>query len=288
MPLCGGWVVCWRLDAAGQFLSSVRRTKGFGVTSNGFGEVLKAGTTKWIATALATMLGVVLLGLLWRSGDSNPPPVTAAQKAAAPSEPAPPVEPPPPTAVEVKLNTSIDLLTKIDIQNDVKLGKASLHDGALATSAEHVRSLVSIPVDLPSQYELEMLVTRVAGRDGFILGLNLNSQPCMLTIDGWPTVGGPWATLQQLDGKGPLDADFPGVRYAGSLLKEGQQSRVLLKVDGLKYDLRVDDLPVFYGDATGHTLSRPRFYNNRDYERYPFVASYETHFVIQSMTLRVP
>lgn len=242
----------------------------------------------WIAGAVAAIVAVVLIGLMWSPGSPETESIAIRDQPAAPSEPPPPAEPPPPTAVEVKLNASIDLLTKIDIQNDVKLGKASLYEDGLSTSAEHVRSLVSIPVALPSQYELDMLVTRVAGRDGFILGLNMNGQPCMLTIDGWPTVGGPWATLSQLDGFGPLDADFPGVRYAGSLLKEGQQARVLLKVDGLKYDLRIDDTPVLYGDATGHTLSRPKYYNNRDYERYPFVASYESHFLIESLTLRVP
>ncbi len=274
----------------------------------GFNGPLASGPIAWIGSALATMLGVILLGLLFSPGKADPPPVAAAPSepapaaqpaspgeqlppappAVAPSAPMTPVAPPAPVAVDQSSATVIDLLAMLNLKTDVKLGTARIRNGVLSTSAEDIRTLVSIPYDLPPQYELEMLVTRVTGSDGFILGLNMNSQPCMLTIDGWPTTGGPWATLQQLDGKGPLDADFPGVRYVGELLKQGQPSRVRLKVDGMKYDLRVDDLQVLDGDATGRTLSRARFYNNRDYEHRPFVASYESHFTIESITLRVP
>ena len=263
----------------------------------GFNGPLASGPIAWVASGVAAMLGTILVGMLLSPGSSDPPPVAAAPSEPAPTAPAaPPVEQPPPAppavapapAVVESSLTAIDLLAMLNLRTDVKLGTATIRNGALSTTAEDIRTLVSLPYDLPQQYELEMLVTRVSGADGFILGLNLYSQPCMLTIDGWPTVGGPWATLQQLDGKGPLDPDFPGVRYAGWLLKQGQPARVQLKVDGMKYNLRVDNLEVLDGDATGRTLSRARFYNNRDYEHRPFVASYESHFLIELMTLRVP
>lgn len=272
-------------------VSQATHRKDFILAKSDSGGSQTSGPMVWMTCGVAVLGAVIVGGLLWRPYMPSAPPVAETPIAATPqaaTEPPPPIVPPPPTAVVVKLAKSIDLLDKIDIQNDVKLGAATLQDGALATSEKHVRTLVSIPVDLPAQYELEMLVTRVAGSDGFILGLNLDSQPCMLTIDGWPTVGGPWATLHQLDDQGPSNADFPGVRYAGSLLKPSQQARVQIKVDGLKYDLRVDDLPILYGDATGHTLSRPKYYNDNAYEQHPFVASYESHFTIESMTLRVP
>jgi hypothetical protein len=123
----------------------------------------------------------------------------------------------------------IDLLTLVDPVNDRVVGTWQMTPKGLANAEVVDHAVVQIPYAPPLEYDLTLVVERVAG-DGFIVGLSYQGNQFFMLLDGWNfTVSG----LSLVDGKWPVDHELSA---RGTMLKKSGPSTVVCSVrkDGVK------------------------------------------------------
>lgn len=166
----------------------------------------------------------------------------------------------------------IDLLRTIDPTENIALpppargvfpGTLEMRGGVLVTEVSKT-ALVKIPVEAPSNYVLESVVTRVAGDESIAFGLVVGGQPCMFTIDAFKPLGY-LAGLDMVDGR-RLDMTNTTTPFRGPLLTNGRPATVRVRVVDNSVTASVDGKQIVSWQGDPSRLSLYPMYEIPDYD----------------------
>ena len=79
----------------------------------------------------------------------------------------------------------LDLLPLVDVARDAGQGRWIRIDEGLVSPPDAVAAMLTLPVDVPESYELDLTVQRTAGNESFNVGLPVGGSMAMLVIDGF-------------------------------------------------------------------------------------------------------
>ncbi len=96
------------------------------------------------------------------------------------------------------LGQSVNLLETLDLERDAVSGDSELKDNGLVIQ-QNKRALVNFPAEVPEQYQLTMVVERLAGQQSLFLGLPVQGGYVAVGLDSFR---GKFSGLNQLDGAG--------------------------------------------------------------------------------------
>ena len=124
---------------------------------------------------------------------------------------------------------SVDLLKKVELDRDVVSGGWKRAGDAIRSSGVDFFSRVMIPVEPPAEYDVEVDVIRLGGRDDFYMGLVHGQTQFGVMLDaGHSTYSAIQAKIGELG------------KFEGAAFKDEQLSRVLYRVRANGLDVRVD------------------------------------------------
>lgn len=177
-----------------------------------------------------------------------------------------------PTREQVPVeSSSIDLLARIDIPRDTVAGIWDFAGQALYGKSDSGLSMIRIPHDSPSEYDLQLVVERVAGCDQFTIGLLAGTAHFAVSLDRG---GGRWSDL------------YGEVEVRGGLFRSYRPATIDIEVrrDGLAVKFDNDLVYAWKGDLRTVRM-HPLWKQHLDGQRTIFLEQCNAQFVVHRMVL---
>ncbi len=168
--------------------------------------------------------------------------------------------------VKLPLGQWVDLLPLVDLSRNSLRGTWT-RSGAEISCASSNLPLLEIPVVIDGAYDLEVDFTRADGSDSIDTIIPIPPRGCSVKLSGW---AGKVSGLGLVDGRQPVDADYSGPLWPGTLenghryrllihvrLLESNRANIAMSLDGK------DFLPTWTGNESslmpGFKLSNPKY-----------------------------
>lgn len=155
----------------------------------------------------------------------------------------------PQTAVTVSAGEWIDLLQTIDVEEDREHGEWALSNGELSCDGDEKWARISLPVDVPEQYDFEIRFERETGVHSVALIFAMNGQQATLDVDAW---GEHWAGIQNV---GFQNCKTNGLGTQEDPLVPGEQHTARVRVLRNRVEAYFDDKPLKHYEGDGSNLN---------------------------------
>lgn len=178
----------------------------------------------------------------------------------------------------------VRLISLLDLENDLKLGMATVRDDTLELTSATMTNQVVFPIMPSVYYDLEFRVTRLELSDSLNVGFHVLGTPAVMVIDR-SSDQGPLTGLGLVNSIKLDDPQRSDVTKQ-PLLNKGQETRVRLAVRPNRVELFIDRVRVYRWVGEANQLSQPRNLESIPGQLYNiWIGSERTKFQLNSMTL---
>ena len=131
---------------------------------------------------------------------------------------------------------TLDLLPLVDLKTHAVSGEWKWSGKVLIGASTEKQGRLQLPYEPSEEYDIEVGLRRVVGKDGFSVGLALGDRQVLAMLDGWPALGYS-SGLDLVDGK-PARENTMAVQ--GQQLKAGKDHTIICSVRTGKIDMLVN------------------------------------------------